>query len=269
VRDTGKNLLEPKFYGGIAYNKAVGEKATASTGIVDITNRVTVDGNKYSQTGRAWELPMSMLVDVSKYVGKTICLSGTFTGNLNISNGLRSAWYLTDENYIVKRVSSMFNLNPPFTLTIAEGEKYLIWYIQSSADGTIILDSPQVELGTTATSYAPYTGQTVTVPLNDLYGGNVDVIGGQSKETWANISSYNGETISEPWLSSMDEYVSGATPTTGAQVTYKLATPTDLTTTPTDVELYKGDNVVSGDGDMTMTYVRNLQMVIDKIEAAL
>ena len=49
------------------------------------------------------------------------------------------------------------------------------------------------------------------------------------------------------------------------QFCYLIATPTDLQTTPTDVELYKGDNVVSGDGDMTMTYVRNLQMVIDKL----
>lgn len=55
----------------------------------------------------------------------------------------------------------------------------------------------------------------------------------------------------------------------GVMLCYELADYTDLTTTPTDVELYKGDNVVSGDGTMTLTYVRNLQMVIDKIESAL
>ena len=58
----------------------------------------------------------------------------------------------------------------------------------------------------------------------------------------------------------------GASP---LQIAYELATPTDLQTTPTDVELYKGDNVVSGDGNITLTYVRNLQKVIDKIESAL
>lgn len=99
--------------------------------------------------------------------------------------------------------------------------------------------------------------QTVTVPLNDLYGGSVDVIGGESETGWANIPSYNGETISEPWLSSMDEYVQGATPTTGAQVTYKLATPTPLTTTPTPLTLYKGDNVISSEGDMCITYLQD------------
>ena len=123
---------------------------------------------------------------------------------------------------------------------------------------TIITDSNGTDTTTT----------TVTLP-HTVYGADVDVTSGESKETWQNIASYNGETISEPWLSSMDEYVQGTTPTTGAQVCYELATPTDLQTTPTDVELYKGDNVVSGDGTMTLTYVRNLQMVIDKIESAL
>ena len=96
------------------------------------------------------------------------------------------------------------------------------------------------------------TTTTVTLP-HTVYGADVDVTGGESKETWQNIASYNGETISEPWLSSMDEYVSGATPTTGAQVTYKLATPTDLQTTPTDVELLTGVNNISADGDMELT----------------
>ena len=87
----------------------------------------------------------------------------------------------------------------------------------------------------------------------------MDVTGGASKETWQNIASYNGETISEPWLSSMDEYVQGTTPTTGAQVCYELATPTDLQTTPTDVELLTGVNNISADGDMTLTIVDDIE----------
>lgn len=37
------------------------------------------------------------------------------------------------------------------------------------------------------------------------------------------------------------------------QVVYEIATPTDLTTTPTDLTLYNGDNVISSDGDMELT----------------
>ena len=55
----------------------------------------------------------------------------------------------------------------------------------------------------------------------------------------------------------------------GVQLCYPLATPTDLQTTPTDVELFHGDNVLMGDGDMDMTYVRDIAMVINKIESQL
>ena len=56
---------------------------------------------------------------------------------------------------------------------------------------------------------------------------------------------------------------------TGQKICYPIATPTDLSTTPTDITLYNGDNVVSGDGDMDMTYVRDIAIVINKIEAQL
>ena len=38
----------------------------------------------------------------------------------------------------------------------------------------------------------------------------------------------------------------------GVYLCYELATYTDLNTTPTDITLYNGDNVVSSDGDMTL-----------------
>lgn len=156
-------------------------------------------------------------------------------------------------------VSTFMLTNPlahVINVTLTEGQ-YISLFVASGPTSAIVGAKIQIEHGDTATSYAPYTGQTVTVPLNDLYGGIVDVIGGESETGWANIPSYNGETISEPWLSSMDEYVQGATPTTGAQVTYKLATPTPLTTTPTALTLYKGDNVISSEGDMCITYLQD------------
>ena len=42
----------------------------------------------------------------------------------------------------------------------------------------------------------------------------------------AEIASYAGETLPGEWISDRDVYSAGATPTTGAQVVYKVATPT-------------------------------------------
>ena len=158
------------------------------------------------------------------------------------------------------------------TLTVGAGDTLILFDAQQntlSASKAVFTNTKvQVELNNTATDYAPYHGQSKTVTLpHTVYGAGVGVTSGESKETWANIPSYNGETITEPWLSSMDEYVQGATPTTGAQVTYKLATPTDLSTTPTSLTLYNGDNVISSDGGMELTYVQDMATVIRKIEA--
>lgn len=52
----------------------------------------------------------------------------------------------------------------------------------------------------------------------------------------------------------------------GVMLCYELQTPTDLTTTPTDITLYNGDNVISSDGDMELSYVQDMAIVIRKIE---
>lgn len=52
-------------------------------------------------------------------------------------------------------------------------------------------------------------------------------------------------------------------------VCYELADALDLSTTPTDITLYNGDNVVSSDGDMELTYVQDMAIVIRKIESQL
>ena len=89
----------------------------------------------------------------------------------------------------------------------------------------------QLELGSEATAYQAF-GNTYTIAFKDssdnpitVYGGVIDVSGGKLTVTHANIASYNGETINEPWISSEDVYTQGATPTTGAQVVYPLTTP--------------------------------------------
>ena len=57
------------------------------------------------------------------------------------------------------------------------------------------------------------------------------------------------------WISSMDVYSAGGTPTTGAQVVYELATPQTYQLTPTEVTLLLGENNIWSDGEMTLTYL--------------
>ena len=95
---------------------------------------------------------------------------------------------------------------------------------------------------------------TVTVALGStVYGGTLDLTSGELTITHANIASYNGETIGEPWISSMDEYTQGGTPTTGAQVVYPLATPTTTTLTAAQLAFVAGYNKIEANtGDITI-----------------
>jgi hypothetical protein len=91
---------------------------------------------------------------------------------------------------------------------------------------------------------------SVTVDLGQtVYGGTLNVTTGELTVETANIESYNGESIGEPWWSSMDEYVAGTTPTTGAQVVYTLATPQTIQLTPAQINLLTGTNIISTNAD--------------------
>ena len=120
--------------------------------------------------------------------------------------------------------------------------------------------------------YTPYIGYTITINLGQtVYGGSLDAVSGSGSDEWANIASYNGETITEPWLSSMDEYVSGRTPTTGAQVVYKKATASSFSTTPTQINTLIGENhldvPLTGQSLDSLSYRK--MMAWDDVERAL
>lgn len=120
------------------------------------------------------------------------------------------------------------------------------------------LKNIQLEEGTAATDYEPF-GSAIPISWQSeagtIYGGTLDVLTGVLTVTHANIASYNGESINEPWLSSMDKYVSGASPTTGAQVVYPLTTPQIVQLTPEEVSTLLGENNIWADtGDVTVTY---------------
>jgi hypothetical protein len=78
-----------------------------------------------------------------------------------------------------------------------------------------------------------------------VYGGFADWTNGKLTVTWGEIASYDGETLPGKWLSSMDVYVEGNTPTTGAQVVYELATPVEYDLTPITVTMFDGKTCIT------------------------
>lgn len=82
------------------------------------------------------------------------------------------------------------------------------------------------------TIYLPTGQREYTVPFGQtVYGGELILQEGQNDKLipWEYIASYNGEVINEPWVSSMDAYAPGTTPTTGAFVCYPAADPAEIT----------------------------------------
>ena len=106
--------------------------------------------------------------------------------------------------------------------------------------------------------------QTHTATLPDtVYGGSHEFVSGKLTSEWGYIAEYDGETITEPWISSIDVYAPGTTPSTGAEVCYKLATPTEITLTPEEIELLTGENVLWTDGDSIEIIYKKLLLPSD------
>ena len=214
-------------------------------------------------------------VEVAPIPAGTYTLSAVIGSEPTGYNGCRIAFRKADGSGI-EAVNLPYTANArtsiTFTLSDTCAKIYFYYSATTSGTGNQTYTNVQIEEGSTATAYEPYSnicpinGRTqveitnkdsedveqasVTVDLGQtVYGGTLNVTTGELTVETANIASYNGETIGEPWLSSMDEYVAGATPTTGAQVVYTLATPTTVSLTPAQVNLLTGTNIISTNAD--------------------
>ena len=119
---------------------------------------------------------------------------------------------------------------------------------------------------TALTEYQPYNGKDLSLTLpHTIYGGKIDPATGKGHETWDYIDSYAGETLPGEWISDRDEYAAGATPTMGAQVAYKLATPVPFTATGGQTSLaLDGTNIIITDTDtLTVGGVKPIRKLID------
>lgn len=103
-----------------------------------------------------------------------------------------------------------------------------------------------------------------------VYQGTLDAVRQVIIATMLVIDSYNGETIGEPWISDRDEYVTGATPSTGAQVAYTLDEPLEIpvSVSNTPIKSLSGYNhIESSTGDMEVEYItEGYQPLVDLIQ---
>lgn len=138
------------------------------------------------------------------------------------------------------------------SLTLSEGAN--VSFYVNVVNGTTLSNVkvyPMFEYGASASAYEPYAGQTYPITWESIagtvYGGTLDVVSGVLTVTDAQIASYAGETLPGEWISDRDVYVAGTTPTTGAQVVYKLATPQTYQLTGAEVRTIAGFNQIYSD----------------------
>lgn len=128
--------------------------------------------------------------------------------------------------------------------------------------GTIVenaLFKPMARISTdTDYSFEPYKGNAYSVnwetDAGTVYGGSLDVVSGKLIVDRGYIASYNGETLPSTWISDRDVYAAGTTPTTGAQVVYKLAEPIEYQLTPQEIKTLLINNIWCDSGDVTVEY---------------
>ena len=275
----GKNLL-PLTVDGIKYeNAGTWVDNTYSNNGVTFTiltdNSGNVIGIQASGTATGSNASLRLPLPTNISVGDSVVLNG----NPRQSTPATRIWVGTSQ---YADIAADIGLGTTFTYSESVAR---IW-VQVMRDNTVngVIYTPMIRLSTeTDATFSPYsnicpisgrTGLSVYVgPTQDqqdattyavdwtdeagtVYGGTDEVVGGVLTDEWAEIPSYNGEAINEPWLSSMDAYTPGATPTTGAQVVYELATPLTYQLTPQEVELLLGENYLweSSGADLSLTY---------------
>lgn len=133
---------------------------------------------------------------------------------------------------------------------------YYIRFNMSSGYGTTYNHDISINYPSTDTDYHAYSGTTLSVTFPEtVYGGTHEFVSGGLKP-YKEYDSYNGETLTGEWMSSMDKYVAGTTPTIGAQVVDLDGYDTTVQLTPQPISTLKGVNNVwsNSNGATTVIY---------------
>lgn len=187
---------------------------------------------------------------------------------------------ISDNAYINRYADNISSpTTPEITINIEDADNNYarFWISVKNGETVNTIIHPMIRLATeTDPTFEPYSNicpitgfdnGVITVTDNDqitntytfafgqtVYGGHFDNKG-NLVVTYSFIASYNGETINEPWISSMDNYVPNTLPSIGAQVKYPLTTPIPLSITSQDIPTLLGENNIFSDcGDVEVEY---------------
>ena len=171
------------------------------------------------------------------------------------SSGYSVAWYDRNKEFIL-RSFFMKDMTSPSNAYFFKCSLYNY----KSEDAPEYAHDISVSYPPTTRDYASYQGEQYTTQLGQtVYGGTLNVLTGKLTVTKGYIASYNGEELNTPWISSLDGYAIGATPTTGAQVVYDLETPTTVQLTGHQITLRKGANTMFADAGDISLHRRHIQ----------
>lgn len=193
---TGKNLLSPTLYKGLSYNPTVGTTVTLTESPKQLTDNH--DGTfSISTTANLETFCMIVPIKSTTYYRKTVISS-------NGALGTTEVWL--DKN--LKVISTYNNTDTTQTknglLRIPDNASYFAWVItnRAVANATLTITQPQLELGSAATDYEPYTGTEVTVQFGQtVYKGVLDAKNSKV------IAIYAGRAIRTfPWTYNGTEY---------------------------------------------------------------
>ena len=171
----------------------------------------------------------------------TIPANATF---LRFSQGAKSSEVTAGEvidtvgHYFCGKVNSFATWTPYSNICPLNGSTGLSVYVSPTQDQQ------------DATTYAEdWSGTAGTV-----YAGSIEVVAGTLKAR-PRYASYNGETLVGPWVSSMEEYAVGVTPTTGAEVVDLGGPETAYPLTAVPIPLLSGQNYLWASNSGILTAV--------------
>lgn len=213
VERCGENLiLYPYTYGRQERNGLVIE--SQQNGSVIINGTATADTWYALSTNIEKRLPLNTVMSLSGCPAGGNAKTGWYTGIY-----LGGVWYSDIGAGNTNVVCKTRDIKSRVEVSVMKGtvcDNLTFW--------------PKLEIGNKITPYQKYTGQTSALTLpTTIYGGTLDAVTGEGIETWDYIKSYAGEALPGEWISDRDAYNAGATPSTGAQVAYRLAEPVPFT----------------------------------------
>ena len=242
VQGNGANIIDNRDGTYTVYTSATGVTSQTASNLISFSYQANhvylIHGVPESITDTNTAFLYSSAIGGISGQGKIIRLTGTSSNALQII--VKKDSIITDHLTFRPMIHDLTDIygagNEPTTVAEFE-ERYYKDYYPYNAGQLMTVGQVNGE---------PYRAVNVdwTDTAGTVYGGSLDVASGVLTAKWANIASYNGETLSGRWLSDRDVYVAGTTPTTGAQVCYELATPITYTLTPTQIKSLRGKNNV-------------------------